>query len=221
MTTSGSYDLPLAADDVLTDAWERIGKNTAEITGDVARSARRSIEQMLVDWTNRGLNLWQTKLDTLTLAVGTSSYVLEGSNVELLSASVIGTDGIERTLAPIGRNDYAAIPNKAQAGTPTQYFCHRALFNPTLHLYPTPDAALTLSFWQFRQPQLVGALGNHVDAPFMWSDALCAGLAARLATKFAPDRLVFLVPQAETALLNASRENRQRVNLRLLPNFGR
>lgn len=220
MPASGVYLGSRTADDILTDAWERIGKNTAELTGEVARSAKRSLDDLQVEWTNRGLNLWQVDQQTLTLAIGANTYALPSPTVETLDVTLT-VGGQERTLSPLGRADYSAIPEKTSRGTPNQYWCNRAAATPTLYLYPTPDAALTLAYWRFRQPQAIAALGNTVDAPALWSDALCAGLAVRLATKYSPDRLAFLVPQAAEAVAYASQENRQRVNLRMLPRFSR
>ena len=65
MTTSGTYTWNPAIDDLLTEAWERLGLTTAALTGAVARSARRSLQLMLVDWTNRAVPLWQVEDVTL------------------------------------------------------------------------------------------------------------------------------------------------------------
>lgn len=212
MTTSGTYTWNPAIDDLLTEAWERLGLTTAALTGAVARSARRSLQLMLVDWTNRAVPLWQVEDVTLPLMAGTAAYTLDASTVEALEVT-INVAGIDRVLAPISRDVWAAIPNKATQSLPTQYWCERALPAPVLHVWPVPDSAYTLTYWRLRLPQDVGALGNTPDAPVLWGDALAAGLAARLAVKFAPARAADLAAMAETAFTRASGEDRNRVPL--------
>jgi hypothetical protein len=214
VTTSGTYLFNPSADDLLQEAWERLGKNPAELTGDVARAARRSLAYIQIEWTNRGLNLWQVDSQTLATVAATSSYTLASATIEPLDVSVT-VSGIERTLSPIGRTDYAAIPTKSLAGVPTQYWAERQRDQTVLHLYPTPDAAYTVTYYRMREPQDVSALGQTLDAPMLWMDALAGGLAARLAVKYAPDRLGVLGPIYDAAIAAASRENRQRTPLKL------
>ena len=68
-----------------------------------------------------------------------------------------------------------------------------------------------------RLPQDVGALGNTIDAPVLWAEALAAGLAAKLAVKFAPERADMLEARAASTYSSAARENRERVPLTLRP----
>lgn len=214
MATSGTYAFNPTADDLLTEAWERLGKSPAELTGDVARAARRCLQFLQVEWTNAGLNLWQVERATLALIVGTSDYTLDPSTVDLLDATVtIGTT--ERLMVPIGRSDYAAIPVKSLQAAPTQYWVERLSVAPVLHVYPTPDSAYTLTYYRLRQPQDISGLGQNLDAPVLWTDALAGGLAARLAVKYAPDRLQLLGPLYADALAKASGENRSRAPLKI------
>ncbi len=57
MATSGTYAFNPAVDDLLLEAWERCGKSPNILTGDVAVSARRSLQLMAIEWTNRGVPL--------------------------------------------------------------------------------------------------------------------------------------------------------------------
>jgi hypothetical protein len=220
LATSGSYLFNPTADDLLTEAWERLGKLPAEITGDVARAARRSLQYMQVAWANAGLNLWQVAQSTLRTTKGTAAYTLSATTVDLLDVYVT-VNGVDRLLAPISRSDYAAIPAKAQAGSPTQYWVNRQNGGPVLTFYPTPDAAYTVSYYRIRQPQDVAGLGQTLDAPLQWADALAAGLAARLAVKFAPDRVQALEAAAQAAGLAAAAQDRNRLPLKLTIRRGR
>jgi hypothetical protein len=211
-----SYLFNPTADVLLTEAWERLGRNTAELTGDVARTARISLQMLAVEWTNRGFNLWQVDSQTLTLVVGQADYTLAAATIEPLEV-LVTVGGIQRSLAAVGRSDYVTIPNKTDEGTPTLYWAERQASAVVLHLYPTPDTALTVTYTRLRQPQDVTGLGQTLDAPMLWSDALAAGLACRLAEKYAPERLVMLEATYEKRLAAAQRENRQRAPMRMLP----
>ena len=52
-----------------------------------------------------------------------------------------------------------------------------------------------------------------------WFVAVCAGLAARMATKYAPDRQQLLQGQADKAYANAAAEDRETVTMRILPDM--
>lgn len=209
MATSGTFDWAPAADELLTEAWERCGKSPANLTGDVARSARASIRGLLDEWTNRRLNLWQATTLTLPLVAGTNSYALPPKVQDVLDATV-AIAGSGRVLAPIGRSDWFALPNKDTRAPPSQFWCERLRDGQTLHIYPTPAQASTLTYSAMRLPEDLSALGQHADAPRLFQDALTAGLAFRLAVKYAPDRVQLLQGLYEQALGFAMGENRYR-----------
>jgi hypothetical protein len=220
MPTSGTFSFDPTADDVLTEAWELLGRGGAEMTGDVARAARRSLFNLLLTWTSiPGLNLWQVDQQSLTLVAGTATYQLAVGTIVPLDLSV-QVGATERSLALISRGEYAAIPSKGDRGTPTQVWCDRRARQPAISLYPTPDAPAVLRYWRLRQPQDVGALSNTLDLPLQFLPALSHGLAALLALKFAPDRYAVLAPLAKSMLDVAIAENTERgVPLRITPSL--
>jgi hypothetical protein len=121
------------------------------------------------------------------------------------------------------REDYAAaIATAQQPGPPTSFWTARVLPAVIINLHPTPDKAYPVTYWRFRQPQDVSALVENPDAPVLWSEAVCAGLAARLALKFLPgledkDKRMELRAEAEVAFQRASDESRERAPLRIEP----
>lgn len=214
MTASGTYAFAPQTDDLLLEAWERLGKSPAALTGDVARAARRSLQYLTIDWTNRGVNLWQVDQQSFSTVIGTNAYTLAAATVEPLDVTVT-VSGVERTMAAIGRDDWAAIPVKTTQTIPTQYWTERVTGTPIMHIYPAPDAVYTIQYYRLREPQDIGALANTPDAPMLWTDALASGLAARLAVKYAPDRVAGLKAEAMESYANANGDNRNRVPLRI------
>jgi hypothetical protein len=218
MTTSGTYGFQAPVDDLLTEAWERIGLNPAALSGDHARSARRSLQAALIDWTNRGLNLWQIDNEIAPVPAGVSLFAAPAGTADILDMW-INVGGQDIALMGVSRDEFAGIPNKAQTGRPTQFWSERRLGPDVIHLWPVPDQTYTLTINRLKQPQDVSALAQTVDAPVLWTEALYSELAARLAEKFAPARFTEKRALAEVAYRNAAGENRERVPLTLMPDM--
>lgn len=226
MTTSGTYDFGDSEQvDVLTEAFERIGRNPATITANDLDSARRSLNFMFSEWANNGPNLWAVELVTLPLVVGQQSYTLDASTIYITNAATRQVSGgVNQDLAinAISRAEYLALPNKAQAGDrPTQYYLERTN-PPTLKVWPVPRASgTTLLYYRMRTQQDAGAYTNSLDGPGRLLEAIAAGLAAKLAVKFAPDRVQMLQQMAVDAYRAAIIEDRERVPVRFRPMIGR
>jgi len=80
MATSGTNTFDLDVDQLIEEAFERCGINSR--SGYDLKSARRSLNIMLAEWANRGINLWTVELRTKTLTASTSSYTLDSDLVE-------------------------------------------------------------------------------------------------------------------------------------------
>lgn len=220
MTTSGTYSFGQSEQiDVITEAFERVGRAPSTLSSQDIDSARRSINYLFSDWSNDGPNLWEVDLVTLPLIAGQQSYTLDVQTVSILQAYTRVTSGginNDILIQPISRSEYAAIPNKAQVGTrPFQYYFERTS-TPTLFLWQVPqDNSVTLRYYRMKIQQDAGAMTNALDAPNRWMEAIAAGLASKLATKFAPDRLQFLKGGADVAYARAKAEDREKVPLRI------
>ena len=66
MAVSGSKDFEPNVAEYIEEAFERCGLEMR--TGYDAKTARRSLNLMLADWANRGLNRWTMKRITQTFA---------------------------------------------------------------------------------------------------------------------------------------------------------
>jgi hypothetical protein len=224
MTVSGTYDFGATEQvDVITEAFERIGRNPASLTSNDIDSARRSLNFMFAEWANNGPNLWAVDLMTLPLLTGQQSYTLDRSTIYITQAATRTTqNGVNNDLMvnPISRAEYLALPNKAQtAGRPTQFYLERTN-PPTLKVWPVPqDGTVTLLYYRMRTQQDAGDFTNSLDAPGRLLEAIAAGLAAKLAVKFAPDRAAMLTDMAVNAYRTAITEDRERVTMRFLPSL--
>ena len=138
MATSGTNTFNLDVDQVIEEAFERCGINSR--SGYDLKSARRSLNIMLAEWANRGINLWTVELRTLTLTGSTTSYTLDSDLVDILEAVLFKTSDTTTDIEVdrISRAEYLNISTKSSEGTPVQYFLERGASTPTLYLYPTP-----------------------------------------------------------------------------------
>lgn len=220
MTTSGQYDFGSSEQiDIITEAFERVGRNPASLSSNDIDSARRSINYLFSDWSNDGPNLWAIDLVALPLVAGQQSYVLDEETVYIVQAATRTTAGGVNTdlvIQPISRAEYLALPNKAQAAQrPTQFYFQRTS-TPSVFVWPVPqDDSVTLLYYRMKIQQDAGAFTDSMDAPNRWMEAIASGLAAKLAVKFAPDRLQYLQGLADVAYARAKAEDRERVPLRI------
>lgn len=220
MTTSNTYDFGTSEQiDIITEAYERVGRNPSSLSSQDIDSARRSINYLFSDWSNDGPNLWEIDLVSLPLVAGQQSYALDVETVYIVQAATRTTSGGINTdlmIQPISRAEYLALPNKAQTGArPTQFYFQRTS-TPSLYVWPVPqDNTVTLLYYRMKIQQDAGAFTDSLDAPNRWMEAIASGLAAKLAVKFAPDRLSYLQGLADQAYTRAKAEDRERVPLRI------
>lgn len=223
MTLSGTYNFGFTtgADELITEAYERIGREASTLSANDVDSARRALQYTFSEWNNRGINLWTVSLNSTALTQGQTSFTLAQQNVEIFNAYRRQTSGgvsTDTQMSAISRAEYAAIPNKAQQAQPTQYYFERTV-TPVVYFWPTPqDNSYTFYYYTMNAIQDVGAYTNTIDAPQRWFDAMAAAMAARLAEKWAPERATDLLAKAERAFNFAAAEDTENVNMRIVPN---
>lgn len=225
MSTSGTttYFNTLETIDVIQEAFERTGMQFSQVSGNQMDSARRSLQFLISDWSNKGPNLWRTILQTFPLTSGVNTITLTNAVIEMLQVYVrdaSASPSIDYIITGISRADYDALPYKTQSGhRPTQFYFERTI-TPTCFLWPVQDNNnITLYAHNWLIQQDVGALTNQFDAPNRWLEAAAANLAERLAVKFAPDRLPILQPLARDAFNAAAAEDVESVPLRIVPDM--
>lgn len=226
MATSGTYAFGRTEQvDVITEAFERIGRNPASLVSNDIDSARRSLNFMFSEWANNGPNLWAIELVTLPLIASQQSYTLDENTVYITQAATrqaVGGVDQDLMISPISRAEYFALTNKGlESGRPTQFYLERTN-PPTLKVWPVPAAAgITLLYYRMRMQQDAGAYLNSLDAPGRMLEAIASGLAAKLAVKFVPERAAMLQEMAVNAYRAAIAEDRERLPIRFIPNMGR
>ena len=73
MATSNTTAFDMDFTEIAEEAWERAGREMR--SGYDLRTARRSMNLMMIEWQNRGVNLWTIEEGTVTLTKGSSQYL--------------------------------------------------------------------------------------------------------------------------------------------------
>ena len=220
MATSGSKTFSLSISDTIEEAFELAGIELR--TGYDAETARRSLNIMFADWSNRGVNLWTIEQVTTTLTSGTSSYTLNSYDIDIVSAVIQQTDGNSNTtdlnIERIGRTEYLQIPDKTITGRPTQLFLDRQT-TPVVKLWPVPDDTYTYKLIANTIQRIddVTASNEDPEEPSRFIPCMVSGLAYYIAMKKNPERVGLLKQQYEQDFKLAADEDRNRASLRLVP----
>ena len=164
--------------------------------------------------------------NNFTINVGmnaaTNQTISENSGNVIFTTQENGQDPIDQFMMPISRSEYAMYPDKTIQGPPTVYWFDRLSPIPTVTVWETPDQNGPYAFKYYRMRQSMDvnlANGGTPDLPYLFLDAICAGMAARLARKYAPLLVKDLAMEAAAALNLAMVENREYVDIRILPDL--
>jgi hypothetical protein len=230
--TSGTTAFNLDLAEIVEEAYERTGQELR--TGYELRTARRSLNIMLAEWANRGINLWTIEQGTLAMVAGSGTYDLPADTIDLLDHVLrtgTGTGQSDVTIERISASTYAQIPSKNVTGRPTQVWINRRsgaansasiVQYPQINVWPVPDVSSTYTFvyWRMRRMQDMAAGAGGADVPYRFLPALVSGLAFYLSLKSpSPDaaRTVGLKQMYEEEWLRAAEEDRDKTSLRLVP----
>jgi hypothetical protein len=214
MATSSSTNFELDVAEYIEEAFERCGLEAK--TGYDLQTARRSMNIMLAEWANRGLNQWTIEQRTQALTASDSEYSLGTDLIDILSL-VVRRSGTDFTMTRISRDSFLNLPNKTSTGRPTQYFLDRQI-TPNLKLFPTPENSTDVIVYDaLTRIQDADAQVNTMEIPFRFFPCLTAGLAYYIAMKRAPDRIQLLKTVYEEEFERAMAEDRDRSAFQVNP----
>lgn len=220
MALSGTKSFELDVAEYIEEAFERCGIEIK--TGYDQRTARRSLNLLLADWANRGLNQWTIEEEIITLTAGVNEYTLSNSTIDVIEAVVRFDNGVgtqnqsDLTIDRISREYYLNIPNKLSQGRPVQYFVDRQIA-PKIKLWQTPDQTYYLVINKLVRMDDASAGVNTLEIPFRFYPCLAAGLAYYISLKKAPDRTQLLKAVYDEEFYRAAAEDRDRASLNLTP----
>jgi hypothetical protein len=242
MTTSGASTFNLDLNQIIEEAYSRCGSEVR--SGWDFKTARISLNLMLAEWANKGINLWTVEQGEIPMVQGQITYPLPVDTVDLLDMVIRTQTGIQQTDININRissSTYSTIPNKNAQGRPIQVWINRqsgaqypingnepnttnlitGVNPPNINVWPCPDQNnyYTFVYWRLRRMQDAGNGVNTQDIPFRLLPALVAGLTYYIGMKIpeAFPRLAELKIMYDEAWQTAADEDREKASLRLTP----
>ena len=220
MTVSGTKTFELDVAEYIEEAFERCGIEIR--TGYDQRTARRSLNLLLAEWANRGLNQWTIDRATITLSAGTTTYPLGETTIDILSAAIRmdqnigGQNQTDLTIDRISRDQYLNLPNKLTQARPVQFVVERYIA-PQVTVWPAPDQTYYLIIDKLVRMDDAGSGVNTLQIPFRFYPCLAAGLAYYISLKKAPERAQMLKLVYDEEFERAAQEDRDRAPLQLTP----
>ena len=226
--------------EIFEEAFERCGQELR--TGYDFRTARRSLNFLLGEWANRGINLWTIEQGSINMEQGVTTYDLPDDTVDLVE-HVIRTDSgqgpnqTDLNITRISVSTYSTIPNKLAQGRPIQVWVNRqsgqkvgsefgVIKYPQINVWPAPDQGTALQpyyvfyYWRMKRINDAGIGINVIDIPFRFQNCLVTGLSYMLALKLPnadPVRIQGLKAMYDEAWELAAGEDREKAADRLVP----
>lgn len=224
MTSSGTYSFNPALGDLMLYAFNRAGIRSTELVQEHLNYAQLAANLVLLDWSNKGVNLW--KVDgpvVVPLVAGTPTYAVDQSTVVMLDAyaQIVGATGLttDRMMTPISRTEYASYPNKQQQSNPTVFWYNRQI-SPTVTLWPTPNASPVSRFVYYRLVQIQDAVvpgGVTVDTPARFLPAFADAFAMEIAVAWNPSFVPLLEKMAQAKYAAAANQDVETSNIYIAP----
>ena len=225
MATSDSKNFEPDVGEFIEEAFERCGIELR--TGYDLKTATRSLNLMLAEWANRGLNQWTVAQKTVAMVKDTATYNIDSTNatapIDVLDAFMRETVNSENTDLPmtrISRSQYSSLPNKSTTAKPNQFTIDKQL-SPTISVYPAPDKSSTYTLVMNVLTRMddadVGA--NTMQMPYRFYPCLAAGLAYYISLKKAPERTGMLKQIYEEEFSRAMDMDEERASFRIAPDL--
>jgi len=225
MATSNSKNFEPDVAEYIEEAFERCGLELR--TGYDLKSANRSLNLMLAEWANRGLNQWTIAQKTVTMVKDITEYNIDSTNgtapIDVLDVFIRETVSSETTDLPmtrLSRAEYSHIVNKSSTGKPNQYFVNKQI-TPTISVWPAPDKSSTYTVVMNVLTRMddSDSATNTMEVPFRFYPCLTAGLAYYISMKRAPERTAMLKSMYEEEFTRALSQDEDRASFRISPDI--
>jgi len=228
MSVSGVANFDMNFTELAEEAFERAGREMR--SGYDLRTARRSVNIMMAEWANRGINMWTIEQGSIPMNTGTATYNLPADTVDLMEHVIRTGSGnsatqADLTITRISVSTYATIPNKLSQARPIQVYIDRKQAVPTVTVWPIPDQGTTASpyytfvYWRLCRMDNINTGVNTADVNFRFLPCLTAGLAYYVAMKIpeGAQRLDMLKTEYEYQWGLAAAEDREKAADRFVP----
>jgi hypothetical protein len=156
---------------------------------------------------------------TLSSAV---DFINVQSSIDILSAVIRQDSGAtgqsDLAMGRVSRDHFLNISSKRITSRPNQFYVDRQI-TPIIKVWPSPDSSTNYILVYDRLVRMDDAdtMVNTMEVPFRFYPSLAAGLAYYLSLKKAPEKVEMLKILYEEEFTRAADEDRDKANLRLVP----
>ena len=190
MAISGTVSVDYEIAEFVDEAFERLYISPESLTARHARSARRSLDLLLRQWSADVPHNWKISEQIYTPAQGENVISLDPGSYAVIDAVCRDPQGHDTPMIPISRTDWIEQVDKTNQGMPTEYWVEFLRDERRVHFWMAANAdGNSLVFNVSSYISDVGLASNTVDLPPEWFEALCCGLAFHLVRKFCPPDL--------------------------------
>lgn len=202
MSTSGSYDFSITRNDIIQEAFRKIGAlgENETIAADTTKLnvGIAALNPMAKAWQAYGMQMWcrtdktvlLSALTTSPTTIGPASTIVDTKKyLKLLQA--IRRDTSSNTDVPLNLFTYEnfnMLSTKTSTGAPLHVHYQPTLTAGTIYLWPLPDTYWTANgsiiFTFQRTIQDFDSSTDEPDFPIEWAEALIYNLAVRIAPNY-------------------------------------
>ena len=221
----------LDLDALVEEAFERCGLQ--DRTGYELKTTRRSINLLIAEWANRGLNLWTIQQREATVVAGTQ--MIEGttlysvdsagnatadandsSQIIDIDSAVMSNSSGDFSMTKIGRSTYWDYTVKSTQGRPSQYYFERTIL-PKVYFFPEADSTYTFKYYTSLRMTDINAYTKNAQIPFRFLPCMVAGLAYYVSMKYAPDRIQILKSIYDEEFTRAASQDVEKASYSMVP----
>ena len=221
----------LDLDALIEEAFERCGLQ--DRTGYELKTSRRSINLMIAEWANRGLNLWTIQQREATVVAGTQmiegttlysvdsagnapSDANDSSQIIDIDSAVMSNSNGDFSMTKIGRSTYWDYTIKSTQGRPSQYYFERTIL-PIVYFFPEADSTYTFKYYASLRMTDINAYTKNAQIPFRFLPCMVAGLAYYVSMKYAPDRIQILKTIYDEEFSRAASQDVEKASYSMVP----
>lgn len=195
MPTSGTTTFSISRDDIINRAYRLLGVTSSGQTPstDLVSDASFALNTLVKAWQADGMPLWAIRSYSVSLTNGDATYNIgNGQTVNtpkpLKLTQAFNHDSVSDVDIPmriLTRQEYNMLGNKTSSGNPIQIFYDPQRTYGILSVFPVPtstEATNNTIVIHYQRPfEDFNASTDELDFPQEWFDAVCYGLACRLA----------------------------------------
>lgn len=225
MTASSDTTFDLNRSGILRNAYQKLGVVPAgqDPSSDYLAMGSDALDVVLKSWENKGVFLSRSERTTTTLVDGTAEYTTDIDTLDILArhSYVTDTGDVDTKVSLISRGRWMEITDKTVTGQPTLMMVEKT-DRVRFTLYPVPDSTVSsITYIRTLLMADMDSAANTTGLPSKYLKALIIETALELCPHFGfMDKMAALRSELNIAIFEATNDDTERGNVRLVPRYG-